>query len=306
MTYKDYACYLEEIFGPGKVQKISLNAGQSCPLPGRCIYCRNDAFTPAYCLSSDSLPVQLDKGIAFFARKYPSMRYLAYFQSYTTTNTDLSTFRSRMEGFLASCTDKPVVGVVVATRPDCLPDPMVEYLASLPLPVIVEIGAESSNDATLTLLGRGHTWQQTTDAVQRCTAAGLHVGLHLMACLPSETDDDLLTTVSRACALPIGSIKLHHLQVLRSTPLARMIAEGRLSVPHYTVEQYLALCARVVSVVPPHIAIERFTAQAPPDLVLHPRWNIRNYQFTTRLKGVLSSTGMSICQNVKMTEIRKS
>lgn len=287
MSYKDYACYLEEIFGPGKVQKISLNAGQSCPLPGHCIYCRNDAFTPAYCLCNDSLTVQLEKGIAFFARKYPAMRYLAYLQSYTATNTATRDFRHRIEELLTACADKPVAGIVVATRPDCLPDDIVEYLASLPIPVIVEIGAESSHDATLTLLGRGHTWQQTTDAVKRCSAAGLHVGVHLIACLPSETDDDLLTTVRRACTLPIGSIKLHHLQVLRSTPLAHMIAEGKLSVPHYTVEQYLSLCARVVREVPPHIAIERFTSQAPPELVLHPRWNIKNYQFTARLKTLL-------------------
>lgn len=287
MTYKDYASYLEELFGPGKVQKISLNAGQNCPHPGSCIYCRNDAFTPGYCLHDDPIATQLEKGITFFARKYPAMRYLAYFQSYTATNASLDTFRNCIDQLLAASVAYPVAGIVVATRPDCLPPPLVEYLASLPLPVIVEIGAESSHDATLSLMGRGHTWEQTVDAISRCHAAGLHVGVHLMACLPSETEEDLLTTVRRTCALPIGSIKLHHLQVLRGTPLARMMDEGRIHVPHYTVEQYLALCARVVREVPSHIAIERFTAQAPPELVLQPRWNIKNYQFTNCLKAML-------------------
>lgn len=287
MIYKDYACFLREVFGPGKIQKISLNAGNRCPNPGGCIYCRNDAFTPAYCLTDDPLSIQLDKGMAFFARKYPSMRYLAYLQSYTPTNASLDIFRCQMDELLEGCTGKPVAGIIVATRPDSIPQSVVDYLTSLPLPVIVEIGAETSHDSTLSLLGRGHTWAHTTDAVNRCSDAGLHVGLHLMTCLPSETEEDLLVSVRRACALPVESVKFHHLQILKGTPLARMIAEERIHVPHYTVEQYLTLCARIVSEVPSHIAIERFTAQAPPELVLHPRWNIKNYQFTTRLKALL-------------------
>lgn len=287
---RTYAQYLAEIFGPGKYQKLTLNAGHDCPNRngtlgyGGCIYCSNKAFSPAYCHKNASLLEQLEAGRRFFCRKYRDMRWLPYFQTYTSTNADLDELRRQYAEMLAG---DDVAGMVVSTRPDALADSVISLLASLPKQVIVEIGAETSHDRTLTLLNRRHTWAQTVDAVTRLAAVGLNVGLHLMVGLPGETYEDILLTVDRCCRLPIGSLKLHHLQVLRGTRLARMVQTGEVEVPSYTLEQYLDLCVRIVCRVPESIVIERFVAQASAELLISPRWGLKNYQFMNLLRNRL-------------------
>ena len=287
---KTYPQYLEEIFGPGKYQKLTLNAGHDCPNRngtlgyGGCIYCSNEAFSPAYCHGHLTLAEQLEAGRQFFSRKYKDKKWLPYFQTYTSTNADLERLR---EDYASVLNPADVAGLVVSTRPDTLPQPVIEMLARLTKSVIVEIGAESFHNKTLELLNRRHTAEKTADAVSRCAAVGLHVGLHLIAGLPGETDADLIESVDKACALPIGSLKLHHLQVLRGTQLAHLVKKGEIQVPELTVEKYLTLCAEIVQRVPEHIVIERFVAQAPPELVISPKWGLKNYQFVNLLNNRL-------------------
>lgn len=283
---------MREKFPGHKVQKISINAGFSCPNrdgsigTGGCIYCDNTSFTPTYCFSADSVARQLESGKAFFARKYPEMKYLAYFQSFSNTYGDVSRLRSL---YLEAAGVEDVVGIIVGTRPDMLDDGVVEMLAELRrnTEVMVEIGAESSFDETLRLVNRGHSWSDVEEAVKRLAAVGIPVGLHLIAGLPGETREMTLQTVAKAVALPIESIKLHHLQILSGTPLERMWRSGEIEVASFTVEEYLDLCRRVVEIVPRHIAIERFLASAPPGKVVSPRWNLKNYQFVNRLNLLL-------------------
>ena len=283
-----YSEYLARLFPGVKVQKISLNAGHACPNRdgtigyGGCIYCRNEAFSPSYCHAGATLAEQLRAGKRFFARKYPGMKYLAYFQNYTNTYAPLPELCRQYEEMLA---EDDVVGLVVGTRPDCLDEECVAMMASLPRPVIVELGAESSHDSTLRLVNRGHTWADTCRATHCLYEAGLHCGLHLIAGLPGENEEMILATVRRACALPVQTLKLHHLQVLRGTELERLIAQGQLSVPRFTVDEYLALCRRIIAIVPPDMCIERFLAQAPPGMVVSPKWGIKNYQFMHLLQG---------------------
>lgn len=291
---KDFGDYMREIFPDVKVQKLSVNAGFTCPNrdgsigSGGCIYCDNSSFTPSYCSPTDSVVRQLEKGKAFFSRKYPSMKYLAYFQSYT--NTFGRSADSLLSIYRAAASVPDVVGVIIGTRPDCLPDELVEGLVSLnsDMPVIVELGAETSFDNTLKLINRNHTWRQVEDAVDRLHAGGLRVGLHLIAGLPGETSEDVLTTVGRACSLPIDSIKMHQLQVIRNTILHKKMLSGEIEVRPYALEEYLDLCAGIVRIVPPHICIERFLSSSPPDMVVAPRWGLKNYQFVHLLKNRLS------------------
>lgn len=284
---RTYAEYLAVVFGPGKYQKLALNAGHDCPNRdgtlgyGGCIYCSNRAFSPAYCHAGASLEEQLQAGRAFFGRKYRDMRWLPYFQTYTSTNADLDELRRQYTRMLAP-TD--VAGMVVSTRPDALPESVVALLASLPKPVLVEIGAETSHDHILEKINRRHTWAQTTDAVSRCAGKGLHVGLHLIAGLPGDDDDGLMLTLDRCCRLPIDTLKLHHLQVLRGTILARMADRGEVQLPELTLEHYLEVCAAIVRRVPDRIVIERFVAQAPDGLLISPRWGVKNYQFMNLLR----------------------
>ena len=155
------------------------------------------------------------------------------------------------------------------------------------MPVIVEIGAETSHDATLELINRGHSWRDVEDAVKRLHEAGLSTGLHLIAGLPGETPEMMLETVRKGVALPIDSIKLHHLQILKNTRLAQLWESGKLSVEQFTVEKYIDLCIKIINLVPRKIAIERFLASSPPDKVISPHWGLKNHEFTNILKNRL-------------------
>lgn len=292
-NYKDFGDYMAEKFPGIKVQKISVNAGFSCPNRdgtigrGGCIYCDNSSFTPGYCFSNESISSQLNAGKAFFARKYPKMKYLAYFQSFSNT------FGRPVEElelmYREAMNVEDVVGVIIGTRPDTLPQETVGMLGRLnkEMPVIVEIGAETCHDATLELISRGHSWRDVEDAVKRLHEAGLSTGLHLIAGLPGETPEMMLETVRKGVALPIDSIKLHHLQILRNTRLAQLWESGKLSVEQFTVEKYIDLCIKIINLVPRKIAIERFLASSPPDKVLSPHWGLKNYEFTNLLKNKL-------------------
>ncbi len=288
--YKDYNEYIGEVFPDMKVQKISVNAGFSCPnrdgtiSRGGCIYCLNESFTPGYCMSGKERGVsaQLSAGKQFFARKYPHMKYLAYFQSFTNTFAPVGTLESL---YSEAIDTEDVVGLVVGTRPDCLPDETISILGHIAeqKPVFVELGAESSHNDTLKRINRGHDWECVCDATRRLHTAGIHVGLHLIAGLPGERPAHVLETVSRAVSLPVKSLKLHHMQVLRGTPLARMAENGTADLWLFTLDEYLDLCCRIIELVPHHICIERFLASAPPHTVLSPKWGLKNHEFTAML-----------------------
>lgn len=292
-NYKDFGDYMAEKFPGIKVQKISVNAGFSCPNRdgtigrGGCIYCDNSSFTPGYCFSNESISSQLNAGKAFFARKYPKMKYLAYFQSFS--NTFGRPVEELEQMYREAMNVEDVVGVIIGTRPDTLPQETVGMLGRLnkEMPVIVEIGAETSHDATLELINRGHSWRDVEDAVKRLHEAGLSTGLHLIAGLPGETPEMMLETVRKGVALPIDSIKLHHLQILKNTRLAQLWESGKLSVEQFTVEKYIDLCIKIINLVPRNITIERFLASSPPDKVLSPHWGLKNYEFTNLLKNKL-------------------
>lgn len=291
--YKDYSEYMSEIFPEQKVQKISLNAGFSCPNRdgtigrGGCSYCNNASFTPSYCVPSDDVPTQLAKGKAFFARKYPEMKYLAYFQSYTNTHGRSAADLRRL--WLSALEDTDVVGLSVATRPDCLPQEVVDVLADLAAekPVFLELGAESACDATLERVTRRHTWADVEDAAVRAAVAGLRVGLHLIAGLPGESCADVLRSVDASCALPIDSLKLHHLQVIAGTSMASQWQAGEFELLFASPEEYMELCVEVVDRVPRSVCIERFLASSPPEMVLAPKWGLKNHEFVNSLHNLL-------------------
>ncbi|MBD5261083.1 MAG: TIGR01212 family radical SAM protein [Bacteroides sp.] len=287
--YKDFSEYMLEVFPGMKVQKLSIDAGFTCPNRdgsigrGGCIYCNNASFTPGYCSPRDPVEVQIEKGKAFFRRKYPEMKYLAYFQSYT--NTFGRSADALTDMYRKASESGDVVGVIIGTRPDCIPDDLLDGLAGLNRrkPVIVEIGAETSSDETLRLINRNHTWAQVEDSVERLHSKGIRVGLHLIAGLPGENGEDVIKTVRKACALPIDSIKMHQLQIVKGTPLLERWEKGEIEVEPFTLEDYIELCVRIVKSVPRHICIERFLASSPPEMVAAPKWGLKNYQFTNLL-----------------------
>lgn len=284
-----YSEYLNKIFPGVKVQKISVNAGFSCPNrdgtigTGGCSYCRNDSFSPSYCMERESVSKQIEKGKAFFARKYPDMKYLAYFQSYTNTHgRDIQSLANLYDEALRC---KDVEGLVIGTRPDTLPEPVINLLSDInkTKPVFLEIGAETSSDETLRIINRHHTWTDVVDAVTRAADCGIRCGLHLIAGLPGENRDQILRNVRNACRLPIDTIKLHQLQILKNTTLHRQWENGEIDVTPFALEDYLTLCAEIIKIVPEHIVIERFLSQSPPEMVVEPKWGLKNYQFMNLL-----------------------
>lgn len=285
--YADMGSYLAARF-PYKVQKISLHAGFSCPNRdgtkgrGGCTYCNNQTFSPDYCHTGRSITEQLDEGIAFFARKYPDMKYLAYFQAYTNTYGATPYLAACYEEALAH---EGVVGLIIGTRPDCMPPDLLVYLSDLARDryLMVEYGIESTCDETLARVNRGHDYASAVDAVRRTAEAGIPVGAHMILGLPGESRETILSHAGRLSALPLTMVKLHQLQLIRGTRLAQEYEQGLADIYPYTVTEYVDLAIDFIERLRPDIVVERFVSQSPDALLIAPRWGLKNHEFTARL-----------------------
>lgn len=287
LPYRDFRSYLRSRF-PYKVQKISLNAGLSCPNRdgtlgrGGCIYCNNYSFAPGYTHRTQCIARQVREGIDFFRHKYPEMRYLAYFQAYTATYGETLRLIEMYEEAL--CVDG-VEGIILGTRPDCVSDDLLKYLGEKSRDVFVylEYGLESTLDATLEYIHRGHTFGQCRRAVERTVEQGIDCGVHLILGLPGENKEEMLGHAHRISKMPITSVKLHQLQVLRNTPLEAMYRKDPTIVRQWEADDYIAFLGEFITHLRPDIYLDRFVSQAPGELLLAPRWSIKNHVFTDRL-----------------------
>ncbi len=273
------------------MQKITIDAGLSCPNRdgtvgrGGCIYCNNSSFSPDKG-GGRSVAEQIEFGKSFFARKYSDMRYLAYFQSYTGTHAPIATL---IDLYSEALRQPEVDGLIIGTRPDCMPDTLLKELAEMRknVFVMVEYGAESFHDYTLQRINRCHTAAQTIDAVERTKAAGIETGLHLINGLPGENEDMILKSVDVVNSLPVDVVKFHQMQVVKGTVLAWQWQRGEADIISFSVDDYLALCVKIVKALRKDIAIERFVSQSPADMLLYPKWGMKNYEFTDRLNRAL-------------------
>lgn len=283
--YNDYGTWLRHQF-PFRVQKIAIDAGFSCPnrdgriSAGGCIFCNNQSFNPSYCHRHQSITEQLEAGKDFFCRKYPDMKYLAYFQAYSNTYAPINTLRQRYEEALR-CPD--VVGLVIATRPDCINPAILDLLEELNRKtfLIVEYGIESANDQTLQRINRGHTFADSQCAIIATAERGILIGAHVILGLPGESPNESLRQASLISQLPLHMLKIHQLQIIRSTPLA--LEYERHPFPLYTVDEYIQLVTTYLEHLRPTIVVERFVSQSPPALTLAPHWGLKNHEFTDRL-----------------------
>ena len=293
--YTEYGEFLRRAF-PFKVQKISVNAGFTCPNRdgtkgwGGCTYCNNQTFNPAYCRTEKTVAEQLEEGRRFFGRKYPEMKYLAYFQAYTNTYGEVDDVVRRYEEALAV---PDVVGLVIGTRPDCMPQPLLDYLAELNrrVFVMVEYGIESADDATLARINRGHTFADTEEAVRRTSGAGIPVGGHVILGLPGEGHEDLMRQAVRISGLPLTALKIHQLQLIRGTRMAREYAERPEDFHLYGVDEYIDLAIDYVERLRKDLYLERFVSQSPKSLLIAPDWGLKNHEFTARLRHRMAERG---------------
>lgn len=295
----EFSDFLHRFFPNEKVQKISINAGFGCPTRdgrlgrGGCTYCNNSSFSPAYALGGHGIKEQLDKGIHFFSRKYPKMRYLAYFQSYTATYGKVGNIIRQYEEALAH---PDVVGLIIGTRPDCMPDELLDYLSQLARTrfVLVEYGVESTLDRTLERVQRGHTFACSAHAIRRTHESGILVGAHLIMGLPGESREELLQHADHLNPLPLDTLKLHQLQVVRGTLMAHEYALHPEYFHFFTEEEYINLCVQFALRLRDGIVPERFVSQSPPDMVIAPHWGLKNYEFANLLRARMRTAGIRV------------
>lgn len=293
MFYKDYSHWIREQF-PFRVQKISVDAAFSCPNRdgrlslGGCTFCDNKTFNPSYCDRGKSITQQLEEGKAFFAKKYPEMKYLAYFQAYSNTYAPLEELKRKYEEALAV---DDVVGLVIGTRPDCVSDEALDYLQQLNQRtfLIVEYGIESANDNTLRRINRGHTFDCSRQAIIKAHQRGIITCGHIILGLPGEDEEEMLHQASTISQLPLDILKLHQLQIIKGTPLAKEYEAHPFHV--FSAEEYVNIVIRYVSQLRNDLVLERFVSQSPPNMVIAPKWGLKNHEFTDLLNKRIRELG---------------
>lgn len=302
--YNDYSAYFRKRF-EGRVQKISLDAGFTCPNRdgskglGGCTYCNNKSFNPDYCRIEQNIAAQIDKGIAFFSAKYPSMRYLAYFQAYSNTYAPVDILRQSYEEALRH---PGVIGLVIATRPDCLSDEVLDLLTEFSerCYVSIELGIESFKEETLQRINRGHTAQESIDAIHRIAERKIDNCVHLILGLPGEEDADFLAHAGILSVLPVQSLKLHQLQIHKGTQMAREYRDNPAAYDLFEVEQYADLVVRFLECLSPDIIIQRFVSSAPAGIVIGPNWGLKNYEFVAKVDKLLMERDSWQGKNLKI------
>ena len=300
--YNSFVGYFKRKYGE-RLQKIVLDAGFTCPNRdgkvgrGGCTYCDNAAFHPSYSTAGKSLRQQMDEGIEFHKVRYRTTEhYLAYFQAYSNTYAPLEKLKSLYEEALAH---PQVVGIVIGTRPDCVDEEKLDYLAALaggsalegwsrslageevrtaPI-VIVEYGIESCHDETLRRINRGHDFETARRAVRMTAERGIDVGVHFILGLPGESRRMMLDSCAMINDLPIRSVKFHQLQIVKGTRMEKEFAERPEDFERFSLDEYLDFFVNMLERLRPDLSIERFVGEVPPRFVNETPWGlIRNVE----------------------------
>jgi len=234
--------------------------------------------------------MQLQEGIRFFSRKYSKMDYLAYFQAYTNTYETLEHLKSLYEEALQV---PGIKGLVIGTRPDCMTEDLLDYLEYLSKNkfLLIEYGLESTKDETLVLINRGHDFACSQDAVRRTAKRGLFTGAHLILGLPGESREDILHHADLLNSLPLDTLKLHQLQIIRGTKLASQMEVHPEMIHLYGAEEYAGLVIDFIERLRPDIAVERFVSQSPSELLIAPDWGLKNYEFIHLVEKKMKAQG---------------
>ena len=286
--YLNYASFIKQRFGQ-RVQKISLDIGFSCPNRdgskgyGGCTYCNNSTFNPEYCGPEKSIKEQLESGISFFSKKYKDQKYLAYFQAYTNTYADISSLK---ELYREALSVPNVIGLVIGTRPDCISAELIDYLSFLSEKhyISLEFGVESTLNKTLLKVNRCHTFEDTIQAYELCKNSGIDLGAHLIIGLPGESRQELQEHAKRISELPIQTLKLHHLQIVKNSIMAVQFKRNPDDFDLFAAEDYIEFISEFITYLRPDIVIERFISEAPLDLLIAPKWNgLKNFEIVAKI-----------------------
>ena len=306
--YNTFVGYYKRVYGE-RLQKLVIDAGFTCPNRdgtvgyGGCSFCDNAAFHPSYSTAGKSIAAQIDEGIEFHQVRYRNTRhYLAYFQSYSNTYAPLPRLK---ELYLEALSHPHIVGIVIGTRPDCIDEEKLDWLAELKAgralpdwhrdgfgsPVVkVEYGIESCYDATLLRVGRGHGVAAAERAVRLSAERGLDPGAHFILGLPGESRSMLVDQCSFISSLPLHSVKFHQLQLVKGTRIEKEYAAVPDDFLRLDLPEYLDLVVDILERLRPDLYIERVAGEVPPRFVKETQWGlIRNFQILHLLDDRLSA-----------------
>ena len=281
--YKDFSSFIKEKFN-GRVQKVSLDAGFTCPNKdgtkgkGGCTYCNNNTFNPDYCKPIKPISIQINEGIEFFSKKYKTQKYLAYFQAFTNTYAPLKDLKPMYEEALSH---KDVIGLVIATRPDSIKDDVLDYLQYLAKKgnfIKLEFGLESTKNKTLEAINRCQTHEEAVDAFSRAKGRGLHLGAHLILGLPGENKEDMLEHARKVSQLPVNTLKIHHLQIVKHTMMAYQFKNTPEMFTFMELDEYIDLVVDFIELLNPDIILERFFSESPARMLIHPKYGLKNFE----------------------------
>ena len=288
--FNSFVGYFKENYG-SRLQKIVVDAGFSCPnrdgsvSTGGCTYCNNDAFHPSYSTPDKPIIQQIEEGISFHRNRYRRAdKYLAYFQPYSNTHAPLDNLKRLYAEALAH---ELVAGIVIGTRPDCVDEHKLDWLASLAKEhiVIIEYGIESVHDKTLERINRGHTFAQSKDAISETAKRGIRQGAHFIFGLPGETVGDMMGYADEINGLPIDSVKFHQLQIVIGTAMEREFAVDPSDFHTFELNEYIDFFIDFLELLRPDIYIERFAGEIPPRFVKSTPWgSLRNVELIRLLE----------------------
>lgn len=274
LRYFAYNLHLRRRLGE-RIHKVSVDAGFTCPnvdgtvSTGGCNFCDNRSFSPSRRLPRTTISGQIDEGIRRIQMRYRAQKFLAYFQPATNTYAPVERLRSVYEQALAH---PLIVGLAVGTRPDCVPDPVLDLLSELAerTYVSLELGLQTIHDRSLQWMNRGHTYAQFEEAVRRCQGRKFETCVHVILGLPGESHADMLATAQALADSPIDAVKLHNLYVVRDTPLADEYAAGNLRLLER--DEYVKTLVDFLELLPASCVVERISGDAPPDYFVAPAW----------------------------------
>lgn len=297
--YTDLRSFLLKRFGC-RVHKITLDAHFTCPnldgtkAVGGCIFCHQGSGHST--IGTVSIAEQLEQGKASLRRRHKAEKFLAYFQRYTNTYAPVETLTKLYDEALAA---EDIVGVVVGTRPDCVPDPVLDSLQEYAQRtyVSVEYGLQSIHDETLARVNRAHGFAEFVDAVHRTAGRGIHTCVHIMLGLPGETKADMIETARAIADLPLDGIKIHLTYVLKHTVLGDQYLRGQYRPMDMT--EYVEAVCDVLERLPPRMVIHRLSGDPPGGLLLAPQWSLRKWQVLNMIGAELERR--DTCQGSKWT-----
>jgi len=275
LRYHAYSFYLQRKFGARRVQKVSLDGGFTCPnvdgtvTTGGCTFCDNRSFSPSRRVRRQHILEQLDDGIRRLKHRYAVDHFIAYFQPATNTYAPVERLRELYE---AALSHPKVVGLAIGTRPDCVPDEVLDYLSELAgrTYLSVEYGLQTIHDRSLDWMNRGHHHDATVDAIERSRGRGFEICGHVILGLPGETHADMLATAREVARLGFDSVKIHNLYAVKRTPLAEQVERGEVQLMGR--DEYVRTLIDFLELLPPEMVVERISGDAPPDYFVGPSW----------------------------------